>query len=245
MLRLRLTLAALAAAVVVLVAAAPAAAGIVQLGTAPDTMKPGCQGKAIPDAQEQATCRVITKTSAYQARNGTKKAPVVVKRRGWIVALSLRLGNPDKDEIHFFNSNYGGTPRVGVAVLRPVKGQRLHRELVAQGPVIHVQPYFGGVSDFALRTPLRVRAGDYVGITVPTWAPLIAVNQAQTYSWRASRQRKKQCNAKFLLTRATQLNALGDEKLFACSYATARLTYTATEVTTPKRRYDKNQNPIK
>jgi hypothetical protein len=245
MLRLRLTLAALVAAAVVLAAAAPAGAGIVQLGAAPDRMKPGCQGKAIPDAQEQATCRVITKTTAYQAANGSKKAPVVVKRRGWIVALSLRLGNPDKDEIHFFNTNYGGTPRVGVAVLRPVKGQRLHRELVAQGPLIHVQPYFGGVSDFALRTPLRVRAGDYVGITVPTWAPLIAVNQAQTYSWRASRQRKKQCNSKFLLTRATQIGALGDEKLFACSYETARLTYTATEVTTPKRRYDKNQNPIK
>jgi hypothetical protein len=245
MLRLRLTLAALAVAVVALAAASPAGAAIVQLGTAPDKMKPGCQGKAIPDDQEQATCRVITKTTAYQAQNGSKKAPVVASRKGWIVALSLRLGNPDKDEIHFFNQNYGGTPRVGVAVLRPVKGQKLHRSLVAQSPVIHVQPYFGGVSDFALQTPLRVRAGDYVGLTVPTWAPLIAVNQSTTYSWRASRQRKSQCNQDFLLKRATQLDTLGDQKLFACSYNTARLTYTATEVTTPKRRYDSKQNPIK
>jgi hypothetical protein len=245
MTRLRLTLAALVVAAVALAAAGPAGAAIVKLGSAPDKMKPGCLGKAIPDAQERATCRVITKTTAYQAQNGTKKAPVVVKRRGWIVALSLRLGNPDKDEIHFFNMNYGGTPRVGVSILRPVKGHRLHRELVSQSPVIHVQPYFGGVSDFALSTPLRVRAGDYVGITVPTWAPLIAVNQVSTYSWRASRQKKAQCNKPGILTRPTQIDTIGNEKLFNCSYDTARLTYTATEVTVPKRRYDKNQNPIK
>src|SRR3954449_673498 len=121
MTRLRLTLAALVVAAVALAAAGPAGAAIVKLGSAPDKMKPGCQGKAIPDDQERATCRVITKTTAYQAQNGTKKAPVVVKRRGWVVALSLRLGNPDKDEIHFFNMNYGGTPRVGVSILRPVK----------------------------------------------------------------------------------------------------------------------------
>src|SRR3954471_14727971 len=150
MTRLRLTLAALVAAAVALAAAGPGRAAIVKLGSARDKMKPGCLGKAIPDAQEQATCRVITRTTAYQAENGAKKAPVVVKRRGWVVALSLRLGNPDTDEIHFFNQNYGGTPRVGVAILRPVKGHRLHRELVAQSPVFHVQPYFGGASDFAL-----------------------------------------------------------------------------------------------
>lgn len=242
MTRLRLILAAVVAAVA-LVAAAPAGAAVLQLGLAPDKMKPGCQGTAVSPQVENDTCRVITKTTAYQLQNGTRKAPVQVKRSGYIVAMSLRLGNPDKQEIHYFNSTYGGTSRVGVAVVRPVKGEALHRELVGASPVVHVQPYFGGVSDFPLTTPLRVRAGDYVALTVSTWAPILAVQQASTYSWRASRARTR-CGDAFL-NDATFLATVGNESLFGCRYRTARLTYSATEVTLPKRRYDSKQNPIK
>lgn len=241
MTRLRLLLPALVV-VACAVAAAPAGAAIVRLGLAPDKMKPGCRGTAIPPDQEQATCRVITKTTAYQLQNGSRTHPVQVDRRGYLVAFSLRLGDPDKKEIHFFNTTYGGTPRVAVAVLRPVKGKPLHRELVAQSPLVHVQPYFGGASDFPLRTPLRVRAGDFVGLTISTWAPLLAVQQASTYSWRASRPQDR-CGDAFL-NDDTFMSTPGDETLFGCRYRTARLTYTATEVTIPKRRYDKNQNPI-
>lgn len=241
MTRLRLLL---PAAVVAAVActAAPAGAAIVRLGVAPDKMKPGCQGKAVDPDVEKATCRALTKTTAYQLQNGTRKAPVKVTRRGYLVAFSLRLGNPDKTEIHFFNTTYGGTPRVGVAVLRPVKGHPLHRQLVAQSPVVHVQPYFGGLSDFPLRTPLRVRAGDYVGLTVPTWAPIFAVSQSSSYAWRASRAQSR-CGDAFL-DDDTFMTTVGDETLFGCRYKTMRMTYSATEVTIPKRRYDKNQNPI-
>jgi hypothetical protein len=234
MTRLRLALAALAAAAAAALLAAPAGAAVLQLGLAPDKMKPGCP--------EPTTCRVITKTTAYQLRNNTRKAPVRVTRGGSIVALSLRLGNPSKKEIHAFNQTYGGTPRVGVAVLRPVKGETLHRKLVSQSPVVRVQPYFDGVSDFPLATPLKVRAGDYIGVTVPTWAPILAVGQPSTYSWRASRDHDK-CGDDFL--NDPTFLATGAEALFGCRYSTGRLTYSATEVTSPKPRFDSNQDPIK
>jgi hypothetical protein len=74
-------------------------------------------------------------------------------------------------------------------VLRAVRGKPLTRDLVAQSPIVHVRSYFGGVSDFPLATPLKVKAGDFVGINVPTWAPLLAVGQSSAYLWRASRDR--------------------------------------------------------
>ena len=55
-----------------------------------------------------------------------------------------------------------------------------------------LEPYFGRAAQFPLETALKVKKGDVIGLTVPTWAPALALGFPSTTSWRASRS-KTQC----------------------------------------------------
>lgn len=238
MTRLRLTLVAVATVALAAWGAAAASAAFVTYGLAPDKMKPGCIGK-----ESDLTCRVVTRTTSYQVQNRTIDNPMQVKKAGWLVALSLRLGNPTKSQIHYFNTTFGGTPRASLAVLRPEKGKVLARSLVAQSGYVHLQPYFGGVSTFPVTKALRVKKGDFIALNVSTWAPVLAVAQPKSYAWRASRP-SDECGDKFLATPLFIANP-GEDAVFGCKYTTGRITYSVTEITSPTPRYDKNQDPIK
>jgi hypothetical protein len=102
--------------------------------------------------------------------------------------------------------------------------------VVAEGEPKKLQPYFGTTAQFPLQTSLRVHKGDVVALTVPTWAPALAVGLGGDTSWRASRGRGKceDTSAQTAQLRAEQLAQ------YFCLYRTARLTYTATLVTAPK-----------
>jgi hypothetical protein len=64
---------------------------------------------------------------------------------------------------------------------------------------------------------------------VPTWAPALAVGLGNDSSWRASRGRGK-CND---TSTQTAQQAPGLTVQYRCLYRTARLTYSATLITTP------------
>jgi hypothetical protein len=200
-----------------LAAAAPtASAKLYELGATADTVTPSC-----PD-----NCFVVTRTTALQVRSSDKSYPTKAPRDGRVVAFTLQLGNLNAKQIHFFNSTYGGTSRVAITVLRP-RPQRFFK-VVAESPLFHVQPFFGQSVEFPLETTLAVKKGDVIALTVPTWAPVLAVNLAQANGWRASRAR----NCRDLLTPTAQL-LVGNETQYRCLYQTARVTYTATEISTP------------
>ena len=93
-----------------------------------------------------------------------------------------------------------------------------------------LQPYFGKTVQFPLETTIKVKKGDVIALTVPTWAPALALGFGNDTSWRASRQ-KKQCTTHELPRPAhTQINA---PVQYFCLYQTARLTYSATLISTP------------
>jgi hypothetical protein len=102
-------------------------------------------------------------------------------------------------------------------------------KLVAQSPVMKLEPYFGRSAQFPLETALKVKKGDVIGLTVPTWAPALALGFPSTTSWRASRS-SSQCKTMNL---QTALSTDGSTVEFYCLYTTARLTYSATLVSTP------------
>jgi hypothetical protein len=89
-----------------------------------------------------------------------------------------------------------------------------------------------------LRTSLKVRRGYIVAITVPTWAPGLALGGLdRNNTWRASRV--KPCTADpndptapAPETQSPHLTP-GKVKRYFCLYRPARLTYTATLVSTP------------
>ncbi len=212
-----------------------------ELGVTRDDPAPSCPPKD--------TCRVLTRTTAYQMRSGTVRNPYVVARNGRMVAFTLRVGDMTKSIIHYFNTNYGGTPRVRLTVLRTVRAKKTRRNphpksylaVVNEGSAYHLQPYFGTTVTFALRQSVIVHRGDIVALTVPTWAPVLAVGLGTSDQWQASRP-SRACNDNATQTALGAVKAHSD---FACKYTTQRMTYRVTIVPTPKRKYDSKQNPIR
>ena len=74
-----------------------------------------------------------------------------------------------------------------LTVLREQARPKRSYEVVATTGIFKIQPYFGTTVQFPLKTTLPARKGDIVALTVPTWAPVLAVNLPQENGWRASR----------------------------------------------------------
>jgi hypothetical protein len=197
-------------------AASPASAKTYELGATADAVSPSC-----PD-----TCFVVTRTTALQVRSGATKYPTTAPKSGRVVAFTVQLGDLNKKQISFFNSTYGGTSRVQLAVLRP-KPKRFYTVAATTG-IFKLQPYLGTTVTFPLKATLPVRKGDVIALTVPTWAPVLAVNLPQENGWRASRP--DSCND--LVTQTAQ-TTLANEAQYKCLYRTARVTYSATLIETP------------
>jgi hypothetical protein len=199
-------------------AASTASAKTYELGASTDGASVSC-----PD-----NCFVVTRTTALQVRTGTLRYPTTAPRSGRIVAFTLQLGSLSDRQIHFFNSTYGGTSRIQLTVLRPQARPARSYEVVATTGIFKIQPFFGTTVQFPLKTSLAARKGDIVALTVPTWAPILAVNLPQEDGWRASRA--DSCTD--LLTQTAQ-TTIGNATQYKCLYQTARVTYTATLVATP------------
>ena len=80
---------------------------------------------------------------------------------------------------------------------------------------------------FPLAKSIPVKKGWVIALTVPTWAPALAVGLGADTSWRASRG-KGTCEDTSTNTVQTQPNQLAQ---YYCLYKTARLAYSATLVT--------------
>jgi hypothetical protein len=214
-----------AVALCALAAAAPiASARIYEVGASDVPTTTSC-----PD-----NCFVVTRTTALQVNNGGRTYPTTSPVRGRVVALTLQLGSLTDRQISFFNRTYGGTPRVQLTVLSQTRRQKPKRwyTVAAQSEVIRVTPYLGRTVQFPLETTLPIEKGDFLALTVPTWAPVLAVNLDTNFSWRASRRAR--CGDD--LTRVTQhaQQTLGSEAQYKCLYQTARLQYSATIISTPR-----------
>ncbi|MEA2298217.1 MAG: hypothetical protein QOF77_1153 [Solirubrobacteraceae bacterium] len=172
-------------------------------------------------------CLAVSRTTGVQVKVGPEKSVVTVPRDGTIVAWSITLGNPGKKQIAFFDANEGGPSSAGLAILRG--GNKLQYRLLAQSPIVALQPFFGMTAQFALAQTIPVKKGNVVALTVPTWAPALALGFGNDVSWRASRPKGKCSDT---TTQTTHTN-VGSVVQYICLYRTARLTYSATLVSTP------------
>jgi hypothetical protein len=218
------TSAVLAAAVAATaVAPAIAVAALQEVGPVPGESSmpaPACPAKP---------CLAISRTTGYQVKVGDARGTHVVKEDGRIVAWTIKLSRPGRKQIEFFEKNLGGESTAQLTVLRP--GNKLYARVLAQGSPVELEPYFGTTAQFALDRSIPVKKGNVIGLSVPTWAPALAINQAGTVSWRASRG-KGACND---FSRPTAQTGVNNITRFFCLYRTARLTYTATVVPDPQR----------
>ena len=190
------------------------------IGTTTPVTAPSCPG---------SPCLAVSQTTGYQVKVGSTRGLVTVPRNGTIVAWTIMLGKPNATQIKFFNTNEGGDASAGIAILSPQPKPNLTYKLVAQSPIIALEPYFGKTAQFPLASTLTVKKGDVVALTVPSWAPALALGFSNATSWRASRP-KKQCSSTNTETTQTQV---GSAVQYYCLYHAARLTYSATLISTP------------
>ncbi len=182
----RISLALIASAALALALPAIAPATLTEIGiigaTTPATV-PSCPG---------TPCLAVSRTTGFQVKVATANNLVSAPRAGTVVAWTITLGNPNAAQIKFFNANEGGPSEAGIAILAPQKKPNLTYKLVAQSPLVKLQPYFGKTAQFPLETTIPVKKGYIVALTVPSWAPALALGFGDDTSWRASRP-KKQC----------------------------------------------------
>jgi len=177
-----------------------------------------------------APCEVVSETTGMQVKVGKYNAPLKIPRNGTIVAWTIELSLPTPAQILFFNKNEGGTSEAAIAILRNTKG--LGYQMVAQSPLIQLQPFFGETAQFALTTTIPVTKGERIALTVPTWAPALAIGLGNSVSWRASRPKKTCTNAAEASTETAQTTA-NSVAQYSCLYQTAQLLYSATLISTP------------
>jgi hypothetical protein len=187
-------------------------------GTTSSLGVPSCPG---------TPCLAVSETTGFTVKIGKDRSVLSIPHSGSIVAWTITLGDPTAAQTTYFDDDEGGPASAGIAILKAGKG--LDFTLVAQGPIVPLQKYFGETAQFPLPTSIKVKKHEIVALEVPTWAPSLALGYPATTSWRASRP-KKGCT-----TTATQTaqQTIGSAVQYACLYQTARLTYSATLVTTP------------
>jgi hypothetical protein len=215
-----------------------ASASIVELGQEPSPIvAPVC-----PKGVTPANCLIVlTRTTAVQTTTDGVVNPTKVKRAGFIVAFTIGLAQlssnakTDRGYLHLLDTTYGGTSRVALTVLKP--GPKNSYTVAAQSPIFHVEPYLGSVSQLPLSLPptfsaftaLPVARGDVIGLTVPTWAPVLAYNlTSNAFTYRQSRT----SNCTHAAATETAQLTVGLKAQYLCSYTGTRVEYSATEITT-------------
>ena len=198
-------------------------ATLTEVGVLPATTPP-----TVPSCPT-TPCLAVSRTTGFQVKVGAAHNFLAVRRSGSIVAWTITLGKPSATQIKFFNANEGGAAEAGIAILRLQPKPNLTYKLVAQSPPVMLQAYFGKTAQFALETTIPVKKHDVVALSVPTWAPALALGFGHETSWRASRPRS-QCTSTNALSTQT---VIGGSVQYYCLYQTARLTYSATLISTP------------
>jgi len=216
-------MAVLASVALALVLPTVAPATLTEVGvigaTSPETV-PSCPA---------SPCLAVSRTTGFQVKVGTVNQPLSAPRSGTIVAWTITLGKPSATQIKFFNANEGGVSEAGIAILAPQRKPNLTYKLMAQSPLVKLEPYFGEAAEFPLETTIPVKKGDVVALTVPSWAPALALGFSDNTSWRASRPRTGCTSTSSQTTQTT----IGSAVQYYCLYQTARLTYSATLISTP------------
>lgn len=175
-----------------------------------------------------SSCLAVTRTTGFQVKVASARGLLAAPREGTVVAWTIALGKPNATQVKFFNANEGGPASAAIAVLTPQHKPNLTYKLVAQSPLVQLTPYFGKTAQFPLASTLQVKKGDVIALTVPTWAPALALGFTNETSWRASRPRS-QCSS----TSAQSAQQTGATVQYYCLYRQARLTYSATLISTP------------
>jgi len=212
---------------------------VVVLGQTSETPPASCPGKTV-NGVPVTSCRVEGHVTGFQSIADGVARPYEAPFEGKIVAWSITLAKPSTvetktttDEVGFFNDFLGTPSQARIGILRPIEDSKPPKyTLVRQSPIEILNPYFGSTPVFALDHPLTVLQGQIVALTIPTWAPMFAVNISPENTWRGSRL-PDHCISREDVQGGHPQQGVGKTKTYGCYYSEARLLYTATLVKKP------------
>jgi len=207
------------ACLTLLAAAAPAGATVKEIG----------QPEPFQAASCPENCQAIAQVSGYNAEIGKSKNTFRINRPGRVVAFTMRLGEPNADQLNYFRTTFSGVSQARVSILKPARTKQRHR-LLQQSELFNLEPYLGSTPTFALRRSLPVLKGNIIAITVPTWAPAFAHGLDNDNAWRSSHH-DDDCTAA-MPPAAAQMSP-GSLRIYGCFYRTARLLYSVHFVLDP------------
>jgi hypothetical protein len=197
------------------------------LGKAQEKTKPTCP---------KENCQATGKVSGYQFAVDGERRLFKVPTDGRMVAWSIELANPDKLSQDFFEANltrkgYGGDPYARIGVLKRVDGKKPNSfKLVKQTPAINLINHLGETPIFTLSDRLKLKKGQIVALSVPTWASNFVAGDSTSTQWRASRDSDK-CDLSpghddNREATKPQMN-VGSVREYGCRYNGERLLYKA------------------
>jgi hypothetical protein len=212
----------------VAIGASPTGSKSIILGKTDQYPESGC-----PDTR---SCEVVARVTGIQMKADGVDHPFRVPASGQLVSWWLKLPQLRASQIKSFSELFGGSPAARVSVLR--RGDRGRVRLVRQSPTFQLKSRLGakGRVRFRLAEPLRVKEGDYIGLTAETWIPAFAVGlDAINNVWLASRPEER-CStpssrdpdrfATYYKKNDAHLEA-STVRHYRCLYRTARLLYWA------------------
>jgi len=239
--RPRLT--ALAAAVMVAalaggLASSAGAERAIELGKTRATPKPACPDN--PRTEFRNECQITGQVTGFQRKAAGKKGLFRVREQGRIVAWSIDLAKPAKNEREAFGEAastkaFGESPTAGISILR--KDGKRKFKLVRASPIMKVQAYYGQKPVITLDEPLFAKKGDIVALTTVTWLPSFAFKgQTNNEEWVGSRP-QKDCEVprsvpaekrlQYFFDHTRPHRKVGSTRRYACKYTQARLLYWA------------------
>jgi hypothetical protein len=182
-------------------------------------------------------CRATGEMSGFQVQqlkqaDGKLVTKFPTRLRGgnaWLVAFSLTMGAPNAEQRKFFNQLWGKPAQARISVFEPEpsEGDRRNRHqryvLRKQSDVYDVRPWFGKKAWFVPKERIHVERGSVIGLTLPTWAPVLATDLRKRERWRSSRK-PDHCDE---LERDRARETIGEITKFECLHSTARLLFTA------------------
>jgi len=229
---------------------AAASAANVQIGvTKTPLVAPTCPA----DAQGVKCTILLTQVTAYETLGDGVANPDTIKQSGVISSFTLGLTGTNlitpailaaKDQA------YGGPPEAQLTALIPTgTAASPSYRVVAQSEIVKLRSELGQVAEFPLTTPLPVVRGEVLALTIPTWAPVLAIEQTPTqFAYAQSRaksfetvkvatktgtktERASSCSTSSTVNLAQIV--VGELSNYTCTYPGSRIEYSALEITTP------------
>ncbi len=208
------------------------AAPAIVIGQTSTTPKPNCptpKGDSVP---ADRACQAMGRVTGFQTSADGRRNPFKIRKPGTIVAWSVAVSKPNRKERDFFAEalSKSGPPSARLSILKP-KGDDVYK-LVKQSPVVGLDSVLGNRPVFTLSDPLRVRKGQIVALTTPTWLSNLAdAGASDSDAWLASRERG-QCGLgptgeEDLLERSRPQQKVRGKRAYGCRYEGARLLYWA------------------